>query len=369
MSRFILSARPCSRRASRPDSPHAAFLARILRLHALLVEQRPITSVALAAELGVNERTIKRDIAYMRDSLGCPIAWRAAEHSYVYTAPCDILPLLRLSADEALSLALAGRTFSAWGGSALGEALTAALSKIAQVVGGSVSLPADAVSGLVFQPPEHPMVDHERRCFAIVLEAIHRCRELRLEYKKPRSATAEHRTVHPLHLAFLDHEWVVLAHDCRRGAVRTFRLSRIRRVQHTGGRFEPPAGFRLEEHLAGSVGRFTGDGDWSIRLKIDAIIVPYVEERPWHRSQVLQRTADGGAEMTLRLNNLIDIQRRVLACGSHVEVLEPAELREAVAREVRLLAARYEADSARVLQAAENAGNYSGGRVLSSPAC
>src|SRR5690606_15878246 len=156
--------------------PNAAFLARILRIHALLADQRPITSVMLAAELGVTERTIKRDIAHMRDGLGCPISWQPEAHSYVFTAACDILPRLRLTADEALSLALAERVFVAWGGSALGRALTAALGKIASVIGGAVSLPAAAVSNLVVQPDESSAANDERRYFAILLEAIHRRR-------------------------------------------------------------------------------------------------------------------------------------------------------------------------------------------------
>src|SRR5690606_23652880 len=173
------------RRVRRQTSPNATFLARILRLHALLAEGSSVTSVALAADFEVTERTIKRDIAFMRDQLGCPLAWDAGRHSYVYTAPCDILPLLRLTADEALSLTLAGRTFAAWAGSPLGEALSAALGKIAGVVGGAVSLPAAAVSDLVFQPEDNPTSGMEQKHFPILLEAIRRRRELQIRYCKP----------------------------------------------------------------------------------------------------------------------------------------------------------------------------------------
>lgn len=357
------------RRAFPPTSPNATFLARVLRLHALLVEQRPITSVALAAELEVTERTIKRDIAYMRDQLGCPIAWQPAVHSYIYTAPCDILPLLRLTADEALSLTLAGQTFAAWAGSPLGHALSTALGKIAGVVGGAVSLPAAAVSDLVYQPSADTAAEAERRYFAIILEAIQRRRELRIRYQKPQADRPETRTIHPLHLAFLDHRWMLIAHDVKRRARRNFLLTRLRAANATGAHFEPPADFDLQAYLRGSLGRFTGEREWDVRIAFDATAAPYVREHPWHPSQVIHAQHDGSIEVTLRLNNLIDIQRRVLACGRHAEVLAPPELREAIRNEVLLIFGRHSepppAWALPNLTAAEAGGIYSQGQPVS----
>ena len=133
---------------------HRAVLGRILTIHERLGNGRQATAVTLADELEVSARTIKRDIEFMRDTLGAPIVWEPSTATYFYEKPCDILPLLRLTADEALALALAGQTFAAWRGSPLGRALTAALHKIAGVVGGAVSLPASEISSLVFQPED-----------------------------------------------------------------------------------------------------------------------------------------------------------------------------------------------------------------------
>lgn len=356
-------------RARKPTSPNATFLARILRLHALLVEQRPVTSVALAAELEVAERTIKRDVAFMRDQLGCPIAWDAGIRSYVYTASCDILPLLRLTADEALSLTLAGHTFAAWAGSPLGKALNAALGKIAGVLGGAVSLPATAVGQLVFQPETNPAADSELKHFPILIEAIQRRRELCIHYNKPGAARAERRTIHPLHLAFLDHRWMLIAHDVSRCARRNFLLTRLRAARATGARFEPPADFDITHYLRGSLGRFTGEREWDVRIAFDATAAPYVREHPWHSSQLVESRDDGSIEVTLRLNNLIDVQRRILACGRHAEVLAPPELREAIRNETLLMFGQHSepppAWALPNLAAAEMGGLYSQGHHMS----
>lgn len=330
-----------------PDKPGAdcgrATLHRVLFIHERLGNQHPATAVSLARELETSERTVKRDIEFMRDRLGAPIGWDATAHTYAYTRPCDLLPLLRLDAGEALALALASRTFAAWQGSALGRALTAALGKISGVVGGAVSLPVSEISRLVSHPGETSGADDELRWFATVLEAIRRCRALRIIYQKPRAgASAETRLIHPLHLAHLDHRWVLIAHDPARGNRRNFLLSRIRQATATAATFAAPAGFDLQAYLRGSLGRFTGGGeDTEIRVAFDAELAPYLRERPWHASQTITDLPDGSIHVTLRLNNLTDLRRRILACGRHAEVLAPAALRETIHDEATALAARH----------------------------
>lgn len=55
-------------------------------------------------------------------------------------------------------------------------------------------------------------------------------------------------------------------------------------------------------------------------------------------------TGGGGVEVTLRLNNLIDVRRWILSWGGHAEVLAPAELREAIRAEAAAMLARHGAE-------------------------
>lgn len=335
-------------------------LRRVLFIHERLGNQQSVTAVSLARELETSERTIKRDLEFMRDELGAPIEWSHATHSYCYTRDCDILPLLRIDAAEALALLLARETFAAWGGSALGRALTAALGKIAGVIGGAVSIPASEVSGLIFRPETNSAEAAEQRCFATALEAIRRRRALRLDYWKPGTTRGELRVVHPLHLALLDHRWVLIAHDPARNGRRNFLLSRIRQAAATPTTFSPPASFNLKTYLRGSLGRFTGDSEIEIRLALAPALAPYLQENPWHPSQVLAERPDGRLGCTLRLNNTIDVRRRILACGAHAEVLAPPDLRTSIQAEIQAMAARYAPpDTPVLLAAAEPPGTYS----------
>ncbi len=163
-----------------------------------------------------------------------------------------------------------------------------------------------------------------------------------MTYRKPHATRDERRSVHPLHLAFLDDRWMLLAYDPARAGYRSFLLARIREARATTSLFEPPADFDPRALLAGNLGRFTGRAEHHIRVRLDAAVAPFVRERPWHPSQAIVDRSDGGLELTLRLNNLVDIERRILACGAHAEVLAPPELREVLRREAEAMLGRYE---------------------------
>lgn len=329
-----------------PGGPTAFH--RLTRLHEALAAGRAVSAAALAAELELSPRTIKRDIERLRDFHQAPITYDRAARAYRYTAPFDLLTGLRLDADEALALVLAGRSFAAWSGSPLGRTLAAALGKIAQFAGSAVSVPAPDLRAVLTRPDdEDPAQDAEQRHFARLLDQIVAAREIEILYHKASpAARPERRRVRPLHLAYLEQRWVLVADDPARGALRKFLLSRIRDLTPLSSGFTPPPRERVRAYLAGSLGRFTGETLHEVRLRFDATAAPYLRERPWHASQILCELPDGGVEVTLRLNNLIDVRRRVLSNGRHVEVLTPPELRSAVAEELAVLARVYAPDLA-----------------------
>lgn len=318
-----------------------AALDRIIRIHSRLAAHTRVNAAELAGELEVSTRTIKRDIAALRHQHGAEIVWEPATGSYFCEKPSEHLPLLRITADEATAVALANRTFAAWGGTPLGQALESALTKIAEVVGNAISFSAADLADCITPPPPSDRDDASRHHFARLVEAIRRRRTLRLLYRKPGARTAEERHVDPLQLAPLEHEWTLFAHDHARGELRKFLLPRIEAIHHTGRSFPPHDDVGLRRQIAGAFGRHTGIGLHSVLLRFDAHAAPYLRERKWHPSQDTVDTPDGGVEVTLTVNHLLDVQRWVLSWGSHAEAIEPAELRKSIAREVGWLAARY----------------------------
>ena len=332
--------RPGGPRIEPPGGNGPAATIRLFDLHDRLAAGRPVDAVSLARELELDPRTIKRDIELLRDRRGAPLVWDARRKSYRYTAPFDLVSGLRLDAEEALAVVLAGRTLAAWGGAPLGHTLTATLEKIARVAGPAISFPAADLHAVLHQD-DAALDAPEHRHFPRLLEDILARRELVILYQKPSAAHPERRRIRPLHLAYLDHRWMLIAEDTGRKAWRNFLLPRVHAVERTARTFTPPPISRIKNYLAGSLGRFTGPEEIEVRLRFSATAAPYVRERPWHASQTLAALPDGGLEATLRLNNLVDVQRRILANGRHVEVLAPPELRASLAAEIAAMTRTY----------------------------
>lgn len=318
-----------------------AATTRIFHLHRKLSDGKRFTVASLARELEISERTIKRDIERLRDFHRAPIVWDSTARTYRYSEPFDLLTGLRLNANETLAIVLAGHTFAAWGESPLGQVLTQALGKVARFAGEALSMPADSMRDCLFTPDASFHTESGSRWFADLLDCILNRREIRLHYRKPSASRPDTRAIRPLHLACLDHRWMLIAHDEGKAAWRSFLLDRIQGLEPTGRHFTPPARQQIRDHLKGSLGRFTGEKEIDVRLSFTATAAPYVRERPWHFSQTIADRPDGGIVVQLRLNNLVDIQRRVLANGRHVEVLAPPELRAAVAEEAAALVRKH----------------------------
>lgn len=269
------------------------------------------------------------------------IPWEATSHSYYFDRPYEYLPLLRVTGEEALSLALASKTFAAWQGTALGKALDSILTKVGQVVGGSVSVPVSDIQTLLSTPETGHEDDREHTWFGPLLESIQRKRELKITYHKPTASNAASRTVWPLHLAYLDHHWALIFWDMAKQQPRKFLLTRIETIDPTGNSFDPPAHFNVKTYLKDSFGLFTGDQIFDIEIRFDSIAAPFLRERKWHPSQQLQELNNREVLARFHLNHLMDIQRWVLSWGSHAEILEPLELRDNIKKELATLNKMY----------------------------
>jgi predicted DNA-binding transcriptional regulator YafY len=297
----------------------------MLRLHQRLKDERTVNAVAFAKECGVDRHTIKNDIAKMRSNFAAPIAWDPAAGTYSYDGPYDDLKHVSLVPAEVVAFALASRLVAAWRGTPLGRALASVFAKLTPLVAGAFTIPLSVIDEFIYIPEE---IDRaELQHMGTIINACQRHQVLSIAYQKPGETAPRTRLVHPLGVAFFDYRWILVAIDPTSGRIQNFRLTRIHGATYTGKRFEPPAGFNLARHLKGNFGPYTGDGDFTVVIALKGLAASHALERRWHHSQVLVPRADGRVEITLRLNNLVDIQQAILRCGAEAEPISPPELR------------------------------------------
>jgi predicted DNA-binding transcriptional regulator YafY len=126
------------------------------------------------------------------------------------------------------------------------------------------------------------------------------------------------------------------------GEVRTFALDGFRDVEWLrGDKFEYPGDYRPEQLTEGAFGLIRGVEATRVRIRFDEKVTRYAQRRMWHPTQRFRRVAGGGVEMTMEVRGTVEVVSWVLGFGERAIVVEPAELREAVAAELGRAAARY----------------------------
>lgn len=304
---------------------------RILQIHRAIQSGRYPNANTLAKELEVSAKSIHRDFIFMRDRLRLPLKYDDLKFGYYYTRPVRDFPTLYLTEGELFAMLVAEKAVQQYRGTAFEKPLVSAFKKMAASLPETVSLSMrDLDKSVSFRTSAEPIVNLE--IFDTLAQATAQQQQLRMMYRKPGSAKPEERTIDPYHLANINGEWFLFAHDHLRNDLRTFVPARIQSVARTGRKFQRPLNFSVENTLSGSFGVHSGGGRYDVVIRFDGEVADYIREKRWHSSQTLKDLPKGGVELRLRLSGLKEIERWVLGWAGHAEVIGPPELVESVSR-------------------------------------
>ncbi|GAB3445606.1 YafY family protein [Streptomonospora sediminis] len=211
--------------------------ARLLRLVALLGARPSWTCGELAGRMEVTERTVRRDIARLRE-LGYAVESDPGPWGGYSLSGGTRVPPLVLDDEEALAVAVALRGDAAGGVLGSDQAGVSALLKLRQVLPPPVADRLDAMdSAFVHVPGDGASGAGERRMApGLLLELAGVCRRgerARLAYRD-RKQQATSRDVDPYRLVRTARRWYFVARDVARDEWRTFRADRVERVEPTG---------------------------------------------------------------------------------------------------------------------------------------
>jgi proteasome accessory factor B len=315
-------------------------IARMLRIHGLLQRGDFPNCFTIATELEVSQKTIQRDIEFMRDRMSLPIEYDALERGYRYSRPVTSFPGVAMSEAELFALLVAQKSLEQYKGTAFEKPLRAAFKKMADTLGGeervSFSELAEAVS---FRPVGYAI--QELGVFEILSRAVVGHVTVEFDYHKLRGSKPERRRIEPYHLGCMDNQWYLIGNDLVRGKVRTFALSRLSSPKLLARKFQRPADFSVRGMLEGSFSAFETPKPSRVVLRLDPFGARLAAERVWHRTQKLKPLPGGGAELTLEVGLAPDLENWILGWGSHAKVLEPQQLCERIASIARSMALQY----------------------------
>ncbi|WP_030041383.1 helix-turn-helix transcriptional regulator [Streptomyces resistomycificus] len=263
--------------------------ARLLRLLSLLQAHREWSGADLADRLGVTARTVRRDVA----------------------------------------VAVGLRTAAGQGIDGIGETSVRALAKLEQVLPGRLRRRVGALNAFTVPMLRGPLPSSVDP--AVLTELANLCRDaerLRFEYRD-HDGTPTRRSVEPHRLVCSERRWYLVAWDLDREDWRTFRADRITPKPPHGPRFAPrtPPAQDLAAYVSQGVSTRAYASHAVVRL-----LVPLEEAAERISPSAGTLEPDGAHACVLRTGaaSLDVMVIHVMLTGFEFEVLEPAELTEAI---------------------------------------
>ncbi len=263
--------------------------------------------------------------------------WRPLPWEETRLRPIELTP------EEAVALYLGARLLSKQM-DRRNEPAESALIKLANALRNDAGLDDEIVQAarVLTHRPEDP---RRRSLFQTVVRGYIYRRKVRLLYK-PLNWKRPFETTFAIYLlepSLIGSAIYLIGHSSRPDALRAYKLDRIQEATLTAEAYDIPADFAGLDYFRHAWNIMAGEEPLEVVLRFSPRVRERVAETIWHPSQ--QVTEDPEREGWLRwqahIAHLQDILPWIRSWGADVEVLAPEELRKALEREVRRLAAVY----------------------------
>jgi predicted DNA-binding transcriptional regulator YafY len=290
-----------------------------------ILQARPgATADELAAGLGVTERAARRYIGILREA-GIPVESARGPYGGYRLGRGTRLPPVVFTEPEALGLVMAvldGQPAAA----DVDDLIGTALGKVIRALPESVGRQAAALREYASAAPDRYSARPDPATTSALVAAVAARRRVLVTYRTGSGSEWE-AEVDPWAVVVRYARWYLLCHAHRPDAIRTYRIDRIRAVQQTAHRFEPPDGLdpvaAVEEHL--------GTG-WQFHTRV-VFDAPPAEVAPWIRPPMgrLEPSGDGCVLVGSTNNPAMYAQEWLASVPFAFRVEGGPELRAAVA--------------------------------------
>ncbi len=295
----------------------------------------------IAEHFEISQRQARRDIEYLRDSMGAPLVYAPRENGYCYSDDTYVLPAHLISEDERRALVYLAERYSAMHGE-----LPTRLAGLFARVAGDASTRHGRTVGPAPSLPAYPLEAAEIAAYPILRRACDERRVVTLDYTNAQGE-ANTRDFCPYKLFPKDEVWYVVGFCRLREEVRVLRLSRIGRVVFGEERFDLVPYYRDEDYgmeapfhfqtpYTATV-RLAGPLDpRALRLPCEKVDEPAAEAGPGAQGAEAAATPDAapwtGAPIVqtwrITFRSSDEILAALLAQGREFAILHPAWLRE-----------------------------------------
>ncbi|OPZ84702.1 MAG: hypothetical protein BWY76_01735 [bacterium ADurb.Bin429] len=323
---------------------HRTEISRLLKIHYAIASGERPTVADLVDRCGVGLRSIKRDIAVLKEEFHAPIAVSRTkgEEGYFYERPFRLAPE-PFSDQELLALSMALQIAETFYNSPFVPAIKGALEKLRHVQIDAGCQATNEIAGHVslLAEPAPPESIKDTIHFNDLLKAIEQRQQVRMKYYTMSRDEETERVIDPYHLYHYDGLWYVYGHCHFRSENRDFAINRIRALTLLPTTFTPPSQEDIRRQLGLRFANIT-DEPVTVAIWFDKEAARRIRERVWHSSQQIDVADDGSCVLTMTVTGLDTVTRWVLSFGQHALPRAPKRFVNKVQKAVKAMAVAHE---------------------------
>lgn len=322
------------RKAASPDAKPTqdaeySRLHRVLRILNLIQNQPGWTSLKLAGQCAVTERTIFRDLQLL-EGAGVPCLCEPQTKEYRVRGDFFMKPI-DLTLDEALAIIALGGQIGQEDQVPFTQPAARAVEKIRGRLPENLRRELESLNdSMLIRLARRADAGEARDVYAKVRTAIARKRCLRCVYESSEKRYTKRFIFRPYKLWFDQRAWYVVGHHGGHDQVRCMKLGRFVQMEETDITFEIPKGFSLNRHLGNAWRMIRGERTYEVELIFDAKFAENIADTHWHDTQEIDWNDDGSITFHCCVDGLDEIVWWILSMGPHCVVVKPDELRQRV---------------------------------------
>jgi predicted DNA-binding transcriptional regulator YafY len=312
-------------------------------LHALESSRHGATIAALADELDVTTRTIRRDLAALQEA-GFPLFDERDDEGRVHwRLDGQVLKGLEtgFTVPELCALYLSRNLLEAVASAPFQRDLGLAFSRLEKLLSPRMRQFLDRLPDVLSAKPGPRTRTDEKAKDAVakLLEATLHRRVTTMRYHSVSSGGVKDYVLHPYRLEFAHGGLYLLAYVPAYKDLRTFAVDRIVSVSLQKETFTPKQALG-DDVFANSLGVNTGPPA-RVEIEFSAKVTPYVRARVWHTSQQMRERPDGTLVLTMNVCHDWALRSWILSWGRFARVVTPAALAKDLRSDLQAASERY----------------------------
>jgi len=293
---------------------------RLLFILNLLRTRRNLNAAMIAAECGVTERTIYRDVISISEA-NVPIYY---DRGYKYASD-NFLPPLNFNIDEYLTLISILESSPLYKSGLETKKIRSIKAKIEACLSQNVRKEksfASKTTRIHIKSTETGKI--KNRFYATIEQGIRESKIVRLRYNSIESGISE-REIEPYFMIFIERAFYFVGYCYLRGEMRTFRIDRILKVSLTDKIFRPREDVDPKAYFKDSWGVYGGE-PVNVRVLMTGKAARIVQMVKHHPSEEITIIDDNKIEYRVTVSGTEEICRWLLGFGGDITVIEPNSL-------------------------------------------